>query len=87
MNVYGQTKQYLQNRIHGHKNSSQPTALIKHAKQFNHNFNFQNTKILNFEQNQKAREILEMVQIKRNPNSVNDRVEIAGLSKIYHNLI
>lgn len=88
-NVYiGQTKQYLQNRINQHKaESSNITALKKHRINTEHNFNFNNTTILHKEKNQKVRNVLEMIYIKKDNNSVNDRTDIANLSKIYYSIL
>lgn len=89
----GQTMQYLHKRINQHKNSVKhvtncnETALSKHAKTEHHNFNFEQTKIIDKEQNNKSRMFLEMIHIKRNKNSINDRTDIQELSKIYNNVI
>jgi hypothetical protein len=80
----GQTSQYLENRIKSHKyDKKNETALTKHMKSTNHVFNFNNTKIIKTEQNTKKREFLEMIEIQKNPHSVNDKKDTHGLSKIY----
>ena len=84
----GQTSQHLQNRLNGHKyDKKNVTALGKHESQFSHKFNFKETKILKTEPNQQKREVLEMIYIKKNSNSINDKTDIKNLSKIYNNLI
>ncbi|XP_044762030.1 uncharacterized protein LOC123319226 [Coccinella septempunctata] len=83
----GQTEQNLNNRIKGHKYSKTQTALYKHTIENNHTFNFENTRILDREKNKRTREFLEMICIKRNPNSINDRTDINGLNKIYSTII
>lgn len=86
----GQTKQYLKNRIRQHsydcndKNSVkiEKTALADHHFIHNHNFNFEDTIILDKEINGKRRNLSEMVFININ-NTVNKRSDTEGLSKIY----
>lgn len=84
----GQTSQYLESRLNGHKyDKKNQTALSKHARQHNHTFNFQDTKILKTEYNQQKREIHEMICIKQNPNSLNAKTDIKNLNKIYYNIL
>lgn len=88
----GQTKQYLKNRIKDHKNSikitnQNPTALSKHALDELHNFNFNNTQILDFASNYKKRNLKEMIHIKKTKNTINYRTDTENLSTIYNNLI
>ena len=83
----GETKQYLEERIKGHKYANNLTALKKHTLNANHTFNFDNTEILEKEHNTKARCILEMIQIKTHTNAVNDKTDINNLSKIYNLII
>lgn len=55
----GQTKQYLKNRVYQHKHSikstlnnlNNKTALTTHTLDKNHNFDFENTEILQMERN------------------------------------
>lgn len=91
----GQSKQYLKDRIYQHKNSikkclSSPlfpnTALTDHAIHSFHNFDFINPIILHKEINYNNRLILEMIEIKKNNNSINYRTDILNLSNIYFNL-
>lgn len=83
----GQTKQLLEERIKGHKYSNNITALNKHCSNTGHRFNFNNIKILNKEQNQKTRLILESIYIQKNPNACNDKTDTENLSNIYNLLI
>lgn len=83
----GQTKQYLKNRLQGHKSSKNLTALKKHENNSGHKFNLDKTKIIAKESNYYARNVLEMIHIKKDKNSINDRTDISNLSKIYHSLI
>lgn len=83
----GQTQQHLEERIKAHKYAKNSTALKKHTNQLSHTFDFNNVSVLQKEQNTRARGILEMIEIKKYPNSVNDRSEIENLSKIYFQLL
>jgi hypothetical protein len=84
----GQTTQYLQNRLNGHKyDKKNKTALTNHITQTSHNFNYEETKILKTEINQQKREFLEMIFIKKNEFSVNDRSDIDNLNRIYYNVL
>lgn len=87
-NVYiGQTKQYLEERLKGHKYQNNVTALKKHTKNSKHTFNFNNTTILDKEKNEKARNILESIYIKNNINACNNKTEIKNLPKLYYPII
>lgn len=88
----GQTKQYLENRLKAHKNSvanknKEKTALKKHVEDTKHTFDFENVKILKKEVNEKKRLVLEMIEIKKDKNTINDRRDIEDLDKCYHNLL
>lgn len=84
----GQTAQYLQERIKAHKyTKSASTALNKHKTETGHTFNYHETSILGTEQNTYKRNILEMIHINLEPNSVNNKSEINNLSKIYQTIL
>lgn len=87
----GQTKQKLGNRINQHrnsvKNSNNCTALVDHVNENNHEFNFNSVKILKNENNYHKRVIHEMLQIKKNHNSINYRTDIQNLNAIYGNVV
>lgn len=89
----GQSKQYLEKRKKQHessikdKSNDNKTALQKHAHSTNHTFDFANIKILDKEQNDRKRCVLEMIRIKQNKNTVNDRRDTEGLSNYYNKLI
>lgn len=83
----GQTQQHLKERLKGHKYQNNLTALKKHQLNTGHRFDFDNTSILNKEINYRARNVLEMIQINKHPNAVNDKIETEGLSKIYHSIL
>ena len=84
----GQTSQYLQERVKAHKYAkTASTSLNKHKTETNHTFNYDRTSILGFEHNTYKRNILEMIHINLNPNSVNNKSEIGNLSKIYQTIL
>lgn len=84
----GQTTQYLKKRIEGHKyHKKEVTALSHHTKEKQHKFNFDKVKILAREENQNKRHILEMIHIKQNKNTINNRTDISNLSSIYSNIL
>lgn len=84
----GQTTQYLQERIKAHKyTKSASTALNKHKTETGHTFNYNEASILGFEHNNYKRNILEMIHINLQPNSVNSKSEINNLSKIYQTIL
>lgn len=58
------------------------TALIKHTINFDHRFDFSNTKILGQERDANKLAILEMLHISKN-KCVNSRTDIDGLSRAY----
>ena len=84
----GMTTQLLKNRINGHKYSKNAvTALSKHEKNTKHQFDYNNTKIINKDLNYHRLAIKEMIGIKQDQNSINDRADVGRLGHIYNNLI
>jgi hypothetical protein len=84
----GQTSQYLENRLKGHKyDKKNTTALTKHELSKKHTFDYNNTKILKTENNQKKREFYEMIEIHKNKSAINDKKDVNNLSKIYTSLL
>lgn len=59
------------------------TALVTHEKNNNHTFDYNKTRILNTEINLKKREFLEMIQIQKNKNAINEKKDVDKLSRIY----
>ena len=65
--------------------ASEPSA---HSLKEGHNFDFNNTRILSTESNDKKRLYLEMWHKKKNiKNTVNKRTDIEGLSNMYCNIM
>lgn len=63
------------------------TALLNHCIQHNHNFCFDNTKILDRHNTESALPILEMLHISINPNTVNKRTDTEQLSTVYAGIV
>ena len=84
----GQTKNYLRDRINTHKRSiikgSHETALSKHAINELHAFDFENTKIIDHESNNKKRIFKEMIYIKTTHNKINNNEDTQGFNTLYN---
>lgn len=90
----GQTGRYLKQRLNEHKNDqrnfllkSNPTALVEHKIETGHNFDFDNTTILQTQSNYKKRLFAEMIEIQKNKNCVNKRTDVENLSTAYFNIL
>lgn len=84
----GQTKQYLKQRHYQHDynvklNEKSYTALTKHRVKFDHNFDYEKTKVRHSERFYKKRLIREMINIVKTPNTVNERSDVENLSVTY----
>lgn len=83
----GETCQKVKARLSQHKNdvSNQKdnTALATHALEKGHVFNFNRTKIVGSEENDKKRKILEVINIIKDENCVNFKTDTDGLSDAY----
>lgn len=92
----GQTKQHIKKRISQHKYDTKikdgmvqldKTALAKHRFEFDHQFDFENYKILDVESTRLKRNISEMIYITLEDNTVNERSDTNNLSKFYVSLL
>lgn len=87
----GESSRTLDTRIKEHKRDVSQfktnTALSKHSVSNFHNFDFDNSKILDYTQITSKRRILEMLHISSNPKSINLKTDVQNLSSLYHNLI
>lgn len=91
----GQIKHHLKKRIYNHENDckerneckNENTALSTHHFKENHDFDFSNIKILDQEEILNKRLIKEMIYIQKNTKSINNKTDIASLSKIYSYLL
>ncbi|XP_044749184.1 uncharacterized protein LOC123309940 [Coccinella septempunctata] len=94
LSYVGMTRQYLKNRIRQHtydckennRDKNEKTALALHHFQENHNFDFNDVKILDKESNYHKRCISEMIHIFIR-DTVNIRTDTQKLSIIYNNLM
>ncbi|KAI4476761.1 hypothetical protein M0804_013305 [Polistes exclamans] len=90
----GQTKQKLKKRLDQHRNDSKPrnaqktntTALAEHHFKTGHIFKFDETKILDKEDNWYKRNISEMYHITNN-NTVNFRTDTNNLNSTYNEIL
>jgi hypothetical protein len=87
----GQTSQLLRSRLYGHKNDCKhdkiSCALVDHSISMNHQFDFNNVKILDSERNYRKRLFLEMLHIKKEPLAVNYQTDVENLNNVYAYLI
>jgi len=92
----GQTKQYFKDRLRQHKNDCNITNINKvnktalathHFKEENHNFDFDNARIVDRENNWLKRNISEMIQIELNTNNINFKTDTQNLNPHYKNLL
>jgi len=88
----GQTKRQLKTRINEHvKNitldESKHSVITKHILDKNHTMDWQNAKILDYENNYFKRLISEMIYIKTQDNGLNSIDDIECLDSSYFNLL
>ncbi|XP_046749843.1 uncharacterized protein LOC124413359 [Diprion similis] len=88
----GQSSRCLNTRLNEHKNNCKDsedhqTALTKHALNLQHQFDFDNVKILHIEPRYYNRLLLEMCNIVSSVTSINLRQDIEHLSDVYVKLI
>lgn len=92
----GQTGRYLKTRITEHERSVRPvnfastsnkTALAEHTFGNLHRFDFSSTEIIGYQPNYKKRLVSEMINIKKQKNSINKKQDTDDLSTSYYNLI
>jgi len=80
----GQTKRTLKKRISEHKKNVDPESVVyKHRIDYNHDFNFEDVKILDTELNYRKRLISEMLLIKGTKNTINKKEDTQKLSRSY----
>ena len=88
----GTTKQKLKNRLAGHKsdiksNAPQKTALASHCTQHNHSPNFESVQVLQREEHQNKRMIIETLHIINADNTMNRRTDMEDVSPQYKHLL
>jgi len=88
----GQTKRLLKDRISEHRNhinrnSNQLSVITNHRQNFNHDFDWNNVKVLDEETNYKKRLISEMIHIKKQKHGLNSQNDTELLDSLYHDLV
>ena len=83
----GQTKRALAKWISEHKKNTDPESVVyKHRLDYDHEFNFDDVKILDTEHNYKKRIISEMLLIKSTKHTINKKEDTQKLSRSYKSL-
>ena len=84
----GETKRSLKTRINEHKNNkNSESVLFRHQAEFNHEFDWEHVKIIDYESDYKKRLTSEMIHIKCNKFSINKKEDIFTLNRIYFPLL
>jgi len=88
----GQTLQFLKSRIYQHRynisiGNREHSALCDHAITTGHTPLWNEAKIVYRETNQKKRDILEMIAVKKTPNCLNKQTDCIMLPNTYNNII
>lgn len=66
--------------------STTHSVVTNHRVQLNHDFDWNNAKILNFEKNYYKRQIAEMIFIKSSKNNINKQTDTQNLNANYDKL-
>ena len=80
--IFG-TKRALKIRRVEHKRNSSPQAVINVHRQLDHDFNWENLNILDFESNWNKKIISEMINIKTNAHAIHKKEDVRNLSNTY----
>ena len=84
----GETKRTLKTRIKEHQKTNNPEAVVKqHMNKFTHDFDWENSKILDYETNYKKRTLSEMIYIKCDKNNINKKEDVKSLNSLYFPLL
>ena len=84
----GETKRSLRTHINEHKtNKNKESVVSLHWIENKHEFDWENTSVLDMECNYKKRLVSEMIYIKSNHNSINKKEDIQNLSTMYFPII
>jgi len=88
----GQTKRKLKTRINEHKSnikmdSNKHSVISKHIIELDHNFDWNNVKILDIERNYQKRLMSEMIHIKGQTHGINTQEDTELLDDIYIDII
>ena len=84
----GETKRTVKTRIKEHQNNNNPDAVVfQHMSEHSHEFDWDNTKILDYEYHYYKRLVSEMIHIKSNKNSINKKEDVKVLNPSYFQLL
>jgi len=88
----GQTKRQLKTRLKEHKNNikldqSKHSVISEHITKYNHSFDWENTKIMDFESGYFKRIISEMIHIKEQKVSLNLNSDTELLDESYFDIL
>jgi len=87
----GSTSQPLKNRLTQHRSDTvkkpQSTALAKHSNEKKHTFNYDSVKVLETENSERKRLMLEMLHIKTSKQACNNRKDVADLVNEYDSIL
>ena len=88
----GQTKRKLSTRLHEHisdikKNTGSPTVITDHRINFDHNFKWNDVRILDCESSYNKRLVSEMIHIKRQKQGLNRQNDTESLPDTYLQII
>lgn len=88
----GQTLQYLEKRISNHQyhiriKDNKHSALCDHVINTEHVVNWDDVEIIHRENRQHKRDVLEMIYIKKTPNTINKQIECKFLSNTYNHIL
>ena len=80
-------KKTQNNTVLADESSRKKTALVEHARETGHSFDFNNPAILCFENHDKKRLIREVIEINKCKDAVNCKNDVYNLSKLYSPII
>ena len=84
----GETKRTVRTRIKEHQKNNNPDAVVfQHMNEHLHVFDWDNTKILDYESNYNKRLVSEMIHIKSNKNNINKKEDVKFLNPAYFQLL
>lgn len=77
----------IKEHIANTKKDDKKYVINEHMREYNHKFNFENTKILDKENNWHKRLISEMINIKLQDNAINIKEDTQNLNAYYNQII
>ena len=84
----GESKRSLRVRINEHKNKKDNESVVcEHQLEFNHEFDWENTKIVDYVSDYRKRLTSEMIHIRFNKFSIIKKEDIFTLNRIYFSLL